>query len=704
MKVRCRPLLILSLVGVGAASAATSAARAQDRRSVAEPNFPPTCATLHAPLRSTDHGPDIGQTAAEQDVEAAAETAALADALSRCAPGQAVELALGRHSSHDAFLINPVTLPQGVSLVVDGGVTVFASRNPENFQDANTPAITCGTVGPYPVNQGCKPLLTLAASSGVYGYGVLDGQGNGTLTGGVNAGKVSWWDLLTQKKDGCTQSGSLASEEGCEEASPLMISTGNVKGSPNSDLTLYKITVRNPPFHTVDLGGSGVTVWGVKVQAPWNVPNTDGFDVHGTDITIRDTAVANGDQEIAVTSNSALTTNITVDRFRGYGKGGIALLGDGVGISNVLVQSADITGDLPSVEGTTVNGVPEDVLKKYGLSSYGQALPNATNDLNALQINTNLNAASQSKPGSAFTAITFESICIQDIVKPIHVGPVVPFAPFKDPAELPRVSGVTFRDVHVLAPTPQFPKLVKGIPTPGVSGSYSVTFEAYPGGDNALSFLNHFTLDNVVFDDFASGETSLSSITAVGNVITTRTNVYPPILNEFDVPYAPSPEPQDGLTFGDNRYLAKTPVSLPALTHACPSGRWPFTTGELYVSAGASTNLASASVAAGNAVTLNAVVQPIMSQTTHFMPDSYGADPGLLAVGSPALTNPVVFYEGSDAAGFRAVGSGTLTANGTLATFVVENLRPGTHTYTALYPADRFYDALRFGSVTVHAR
>ena len=73
-------------------------------------------------------------------------------------------------------------------------------------------------------------------------------------------------------------------------------------------------------------------------------------------------------------------------------------------------------------------------------------------------------------------------------------------------------------------------------------------------------------------------------------------------------------------------------------------------------------------------------------------------------MGSPALTNPVVFYEGSDAAGFRAVGSGTLTANGTLATFVVENLRPGTHTYTALYPADRFYDALRFGSVTVHAR
>ncbi len=88
-----------------------------------------------------------------------------------------------------------------------------------------------------------------------------------------------------------------------------------------------------------------------------------------------------------------------------------------------------------------------------------------------------------------------------------------------------------------------------------------------------------------------------------------------------------------------------------------------------------------------------------MSQTTQFMPDSYNADPGLLAVGSPPLTNRVIFYEDS-----RAIGFGTLKANRTLATFVVENVQPGTHTYTAEYPADRFYDTLRFGSVVVQAR
>ena len=696
----------LSLV-LGFLNAGVASAHAQDRRSVAEPAIPPTCVTLHAPLRSTpDLWPVIGQTAAEQDAVSAGTAAALTDALSRCASGQAVELALGRKPSDDAFLIDPITLPQGVSLIIDGGVTVYASRNPRNYQDPTTPDVVCGNVGPYPVNQGCKPLLTLAASSGVYGYGILDGQGDKELIGGDNAGTATWWNLLTQKK-GCKQSGSLASAD-CEQAAPLMISTGNVKGggSPNSNLSLYKITIRNPPFHTVDLGGSGVTVWGVKVQAPWNVPNTDGFDVHGTDITIRDTTVANGDQEIAITSGPTATTNITVDRFRGYNKGGIALLGNGVGISQVLIQNVDITGDLPSVEGTTVNGVPEAVLKSehgpmgYGLESYGQALPNATGDLQALQINTNLNAGSESKPGSVFEAVTFKSVCIQDIGRPIHVGPVVPFTPPQSPNELPKVSGVTFQDIHVLAPTPQFPEMTKGIPTiRGNLGSYSVTFEAFPQASNAESFINYITLDNVVFDDDTSGVTPIAAVTAIGNVIATQTNVYPPLLNQLQASYLKNPKPQGGLTLSANWYEAKAPLSSPALAHSCPPGPWPFVTGDLYASVGNFTNLNAATVPVGSDVTLNAVVQPIMSQTTQFMPNSYGADPGLLAVGSPALTNPVVFYEGS-----RPIGLGTLTANGTLATFMIQNVRPGTHTYAALYPADRFYKALWFGSVTLQAR
>jgi polygalacturonase len=137
-----------------------------------------------------------------------------------------------------------------------------------------------------------------------------------------------------------------------------MISAGNVKGagSSNEELTLYKFTIRNPPFHTLLLGGTDVTVWGVKIQSPWNVPNTDGFDVHGANITIEDSTVANGDQEIAVTNGSDGTSHLTVDHFHGYSKGGIALLADSSSISNLLIEKVNITGDLPSVVGTTVNG------------------------------------------------------------------------------------------------------------------------------------------------------------------------------------------------------------------------------------------------------------------------------------------------------------------------------------------------------------
>ncbi len=87
-----------------------------------------------------------------------------------------------------------------------------------------------------------------------------------------------------------------------------------------------------------------------------------------------------------------------------------------------------------------------------------------------------------------------------------------------------------------------------------------------------------------------------------------------------------------------------------------------------------------------------------MSQTTNFVANSYGASPGLLAVGSPSLKSPIIFYEGS-----RPIGFGILSANGTLATSVVRNISQGSHTYTAQYLGDRFYKQMNFGSVTVEA-
>jgi hypothetical protein len=331
----------------------------------------------------------------------------------------------------------------------------------------------------------------------------------------------------------------------------------------------------------------------------------------------------------------------------------------------------------------------KEMQKKYGIQSYGQALPNATNDLKALQI-TDSSQNNTSKPGSTISDVVFKSVCIQDIVKPFNVT-------FTASDQTPTVTGLVLQDIHVLAPTAQFPKMSKGIPD-GKPGSYQLSFVTQPKATP-----NQFELDNVVFDDQTPTESSISSIDAEVNTIKTSTNVYPSVLNELTagVPTVTKPGPPK-LTLLSNTYVSATGVSNPALAHACGTGQMPFITGDLYVSLGNKTgdwtNLQSAWVKAGSSVTLNAVIQPIMSQTTHFISGSYGANPGLLAVGSPALRNPVIFYEGS-----RPIGFGILSANGTLATLVVKNISAGTHNFTAQYPADRFYSKLNFGSVAVQA-
>jgi len=695
---------------------------AQDTRTVTEPKLPLTCAVYAAPLSSTPlDGPVIGQTAQEQNAESKAETATLKSKLNECRSGQAVELTLGADDSHNAFLINPVNLPLGVSLIIDAGVTVYGSRDPRNYQDPSTPAIQCGNYGPvatYKVGKGCLPLITLNGYSGVYGYGVIDGQGDKLLLGGIWANKCTWWGLTIHKNrknsPGSTDQCGVLPGPGTfsnggsgqnEQASPQVISAGVSQkqipactGSttqPNCNFTLYKFTIRNPPFHTVGLHGKNVTIWGVKVQSPWNIPNTDGFDIDASNVTVYDTAVANGDQQLVFVAAGTPMQDITVDHFRGYTKGGITILGNGISVANLVARNLQFTGDLPSVSGTTVNGVTQEEMKaKYGLNTYAQALPNATNDLEALQITDE--SQNGSAAGAQISNITFQSACIRDIVKPIRLQ-------FVNNDNPPIVTGLTFQNVHMLAPTSQLLETTLNGTIQG-QGTYQVFLAAAQKSDGSYG-TNQSTLNNVVFDDFTSGATSLGSIMALGNSLTTSTNVYPPALSHLYADSTEEKEDYEGthLVLQNNTYDGMTSVNDPSLAYPC-TGTMPFVSGELFFTLDprlknvAATTLRTI-VFAGDTITLNAVVQPIMSQTTLFVPDSYGKQPGLLSIGAPALTNQVLFYEGSE-----LIGMGSLSANGTLATFAVTDISAGTHTYTARYPADHYYDTLDFGSVTVAVR
>lgn len=709
---RSRLLLVLLLVQLLATAVCL---RAQDKRTVTEPKFPQTCAVYAAQLLSTPlDGPVIGNNVEEQNAESSAETAALQEKLHNCGRGQAVELTLAGDSTYNAFLIDPITLPLGVSLIIDAGVTVYGSRDPRNYQDPTTPDITCGNFGPvktYKVGKGCLPLVTLSGFSGVYGYGVIDGQGDKMLLGGPWANKCTWWGLTIHKNrqssnGGTDPCGVLPVASGYsgtnEQASPQVISAGISQAHPpacadarhrqNCNFTFYKFTIRNPPFHTVGLHGKNVTVWGVKVQSPWNIPNTDGFDIDASDVSVYDTTVANGDQQLVFVAAGTPMQDITVDNFHGYTKGGITILGNGISVANLVARNLQFTGDLPSVSGTTVNGMTQDEMKaKYGLGSYAQALPNATNDLQALQIT---DESQNGGAGAQISNITFQSACIHDIVKPIRLQ-------FVNNDNPPIVTGLTFHDVHVLTPTSQLLKTALDGTILG-QGDYQLFLAASQKSDGSYG-TNVSTLDNLVFDAFPSGTTSLGSITALGNELTTSTNVYPSAFNQLLAGSQKETKDYQGtqLVLQNNTYGSMTSVSDPSLAYPC-LGTMPFVSGELFASPGTQSAMAAAtsnrtiSLALGDSITLNAVVQPVMSQTTLFIADSYGKQPGLLSIGSPALTNSILFYDGSE-----LIGTASLSANGTLATIIVNNISAGTHTYSAQYPADQYYDTLNFGSVTV---
>src|SRR5580698_576813 len=98
-------------------------AKAQDQRSVLEPVIPAVCTTLTAELAS-------GTTPGSISSETQLDSTRIQTALNACPAGQAVELALG--GTNDAFLTGPLTIPTGVTLLVDAGVTLYASRNPRD--------------------------------------------------------------------------------------------------------------------------------------------------------------------------------------------------------------------------------------------------------------------------------------------------------------------------------------------------------------------------------------------------------------------------------------------------------------------------------------------------------------------------------------------------------------------------------------------
>lgn len=341
-----------------------------DSRQVSQPSIPATCTTLSAQLATSN---EQFSSAAEQSPP---DTSRLQSALNSCAgSGQAVVLAPS--GGNNAFLSGPLSLPGGVTMVIDSGVTLYASRNPASYQVSGAP--TCGTVASS--DNGCQPFITVTGSNaaimgtqGSGGQGAIDGRGGQDILGT----STTWWDLAQQAKN-----------NGGKQNNPRLIEAHNV-----DNLTLYDVDLINAPiFHIYFEGGSGLTVWGTRIDTPATARNTDGIDADSaTNVTVNDSYLQDGDDGIAIKTNSGPASNMTVENSHFYGTHGMSIGSETTfGVTNILFANNTVAG----------------------VDSSG----NVSTDDNGIRIKTD------SSVGGTVKQVTYENTCVTQTEHAIELNP-----------------------------------------------------------------------------------------------------------------------------------------------------------------------------------------------------------------------------------------------------------------------------------------
>jgi polygalacturonase len=127
------------------------------------------------------------------------------------------------------------------------------------------------------------------------GFGKLDGRGGDPLINAFPSSFTgqSWWGLSSIANNGGNQ----------QNPRFIQLDTGS------SNITLYKITLRNSPlFHISTTGAvSNFTAWDIKIITPTISRNTDGIDPgNAQNFTITRSWISDGDDNIAVGAASTL--------------------------------------------------------------------------------------------------------------------------------------------------------------------------------------------------------------------------------------------------------------------------------------------------------------------------------------------------------------------------------------------------------------
>ncbi len=303
--------------GVSGAGAGAGGATALDTSCDAigdAPTIPPACATVRATRSTLPTGGPSDETSLD--------TAAIQAAIDGCPAGQSVRLASDESGAFTAFVSAPLALRDGVALWIDAGVTLFASRDPRDF-DFRPGSGLCGGNGTG--NASCRALINASTTAGsaVVGAGTIDGRGGEPLVGGSS----TWWQL--------------ESMYGGELAAPRLVQTNG-----GTDFTLFGVTLRNSPkFHVVLQGTVGFKVWGITISTPPSAPNTDGVDPSATrNGVIAYCTISTGDDNVAVKGAGPVDGLIIAHNHFGRGHGMSIGSETNGGVRNVRVCDLSLDG------------------------------------------------------------------------------------------------------------------------------------------------------------------------------------------------------------------------------------------------------------------------------------------------------------------------------------------------------------------------
>ena len=317
----------------------------------------PDQARIQAALDACGAGVDaeVGATIAKADTDATNAQMAMAAAMPNVnvagASGEelaksqyratkfAVRLTVNSNGPGNSFISGPLILPSGVTLWIDAGVTLFATRDAVAFSPkaggpycANT-AVSATKGGS---SSNCTAFINGSnlVNSAIVGDGSIDSRAYAEIVSTNKLYPLMKVDLTcsntyaayatgTQAPDGtpCDDGGTVVNSKSSVRNMTWwdlaylgnLVENGRTGAASQSNfrmmvfnyvknLTLYRITMNNSAnFHFVPSGVDGLTVWGVKLQTPStaayanpvgnlnplytgalfgedNVKNTDAFD------------------------------------------------------------------------------------------------------------------------------------------------------------------------------------------------------------------------------------------------------------------------------------------------------------------------------------------------------------------------------------------------------------------------------------------